>query len=109
MRACMRRHFAYNWVVAWGPGCRSDLALEWEAFRAARAALAGVVTPARAREAAATYAAALPELRAQLASFLVEGRLKVGGALQACIGEACHTRVARTGLLCRTVPVACAC
>lgn len=65
-------------MVAWGPGFRSDLALEWEAFRAARGALSGVVTPARARDAAATHAAALPELQSALASFLVQGRLKVG-------------------------------
>jgi hypothetical protein len=33
-------------VVAWGPGFRSDLALEWEAFKAARTALAGTRTHA---------------------------------------------------------------
>ena len=65
-------------MVAWGPGFRSDLAVEWESFRAARSALAGVVTAARARDQAATYAAALPGLQAQLASFLQEGKLKVG-------------------------------
>ena len=60
-----------------GPGFRSDLAVEWESFRAARSALGGVVTAARARDQAATYAAALPGLQAQLASFLQEGKLKV--------------------------------
>ena len=64
-------------MVAWGPGFRSDLAVEWESFRAARSALGGVVTAARARDQAATYAAALPGLQAQLASFLQEGKLKV--------------------------------
>lgn len=76
---CWCRHFADNWVVAWGPGFRSDLAVEWESFRAARTALGGVVTTVRARDQAATFAAALPGLRAQLASFLLEGKLKVGG------------------------------
>ena len=71
------RHFADNWVVAWGPGFISDLALEWESFKAARGALGGVITAARAKDMSATYAAALPELQAQLASFLVEGKLKV--------------------------------
>ena len=71
------RHFADNWVVAWGPGFRSDLAVEWESFKAARSALSGVVTPGRARDQAATYAAALPGLQAQLTSFLLEGKLKV--------------------------------
>lgn len=71
------RHFADNWVVAWGPGFRSDLALEWESFKAARGALGGVITAARAKDMAATFAAALPDLQAQLASFLVEGKLKV--------------------------------
>jgi hypothetical protein len=76
---CWRRHFADNWVVAWGPGFRSDLAVEWESFKAARTALGGVVTTVRARDQAATFAAVLPSLRAQLASFLLEGKLKVGG------------------------------
>ena len=71
------RHFTDNWVVAWGPGFRSDLAVEWESFKAARSALSGVVTPSRARDQAATYAAALPGLQAQLSSFLLEGKLKV--------------------------------
>ena len=74
---CPIRHFADNWVVAWGPGFRSDLALEWESFKAARSALGGVITAARAKDMAATYAAALPDLQAQLATFLVEGKLKV--------------------------------
>ena len=82
------RHFADNWVVAWGPGFRSDLAVEWESFKAARSALSGVVTPSRARDQAATYAAALPGLQAQLASFLLEGKLKVG-----CPCTLCHLRV----------------
>lgn len=73
----MCRHFADNWVVAWGPGFRSDLAVEWESFKAARSALSGVVTPSRARDQAATYAAALPGLQTQLSSFLLEGKLKV--------------------------------
>ncbi len=63
--------------MAWGPGFRSDLALEWESFKAARGALGGVITAARAKDMAATYAAALPQLQAQLSSFLVEGKLKV--------------------------------
>jgi hypothetical protein len=71
------RHFADNWVVAWGPGFISDLALEWDCFKAARGALGGVITAARAKDMAATYAAALPDLQNQLASFLVEGKLKV--------------------------------
>ncbi|KAK9917364.1 hypothetical protein WJX75_003552 [Coccomyxa subellipsoidea] len=76
MRTLVDRHFADNWVVAWGPGFRSDLALEWEGFKAARGALGGVITAARAKDMSATYAAALPQLQAQLASFLVEGKLK---------------------------------
>ncbi|CAL8464950.1 g4485 [Coccomyxa elongata] len=76
MRTLVDRHFADNWVVAWGPGLRSDLALEWESFKAARGALGGVITAARAKDMAATFAAALPDLQAQLASFLVEGKLK---------------------------------
>ena len=56
--------------------------MEWESFRAARSALGGVVTAARARDQAATYAAAMPGLQAQLASFLLEGKLKVRSALE---------------------------
>ena len=51
MRTLVDRHFADNWVVAWGPGFYTDLAVEWDSFRAARAALAGTmlisVLPAR--------------------------------------------------------------
>ena len=85
------RHFADNWVVAWGPGFRSDLAVEWESFKAARSALSGVVTPSRARDQAATYAAALPGLQKQLASFLLEGKLKVG-----CPPRLLHTVIDRS-------------
>lgn len=77
-------------MVAWGPGFRSDLAVEWESFKAARAALSGVVTAGRARDQAATYAAALPGLQAQLASFLLEGKLKVSQATLAGVSHARH-------------------
>ena len=49
MRTLVDRHFADNWVVAWGPGFYTDLAVEWDGFRAARAALAGTVDTCAAR------------------------------------------------------------
>lgn len=64
-------------VVSWGPGFRADLAREWDNWRAARGALHAVVTTARARDTAAAFAAATPSLRSQLASYLVNGQLKV--------------------------------
>ena len=48
--AVQDRHLADSWVVPWGPGLRSDLVVEWEGFKAARAALAGTTSPAAARE-----------------------------------------------------------
>ena len=48
--AVQDRHLADSWVVPWGPGMRSDLVVEWEGFKAARAALAGTTSPAAARE-----------------------------------------------------------
>lgn len=64
-------------MVSWGPGFRADLAREWDNWRAARGALFAVVTTARARDTAVAYAVATPSLRSQLASYLVDGQLKV--------------------------------
>lgn len=77
MRTLADRHFADSWVVAWGPGFYTDLAVEWDGFKAARDALASVVSLTRARDVAATAAAQLPDLRAQLAAHLSKGQLSV--------------------------------
>eukprot|EP00884_Botryococcus_braunii_P002738 jgi/Botrbrau1/12465/Bobra.0169s0012.2 len=82
MRALVDRHFCDCWMVSWAPGFRADLALEWDSWRAARAAILTVATTGRARDTASIYAAATPELRAQLASYLVDGQLKEEYMLQ---------------------------
>ena len=64
------KHFSDAWVIAWGPGFHADLASEWEPFRAARAALAGVACAPRAKELAVQHAALLPQLQAQLGVFV---------------------------------------
>ena len=53
-------------MIAWGPGFHADLASEWEPFRAARSALAGVASVARAKELAALHASLLRQLQAEL-------------------------------------------
>lgn len=80
MRTLADRHFADAWVVAWGPGFYTDLAVEWDSFRAARSALAGAVSVSRARDAASNAAAVVPQYRSQLASHLAKGSLSVRSA-----------------------------
>ena len=55
------------------PTCRAQ---------AAKTALRTVITPARARELAASHAAALPDLRAHVGALLVEGVLSEDYVLQ---------------------------
>ena len=73
----MDRHFSDNWVVAWGSGCIADLAVEWEPFKAARAALAGVVSVSRARDLGSAITAALPDILAQLTAHTSKAHLSV--------------------------------
>lgn len=77
MRTLADRHFADAWVVAWGPGFYTDLAVEWDGFKAARAALSGVVSVSRARDAALNAAGGLPALRDQLTTHLAKGAVSV--------------------------------
>jgi hypothetical protein len=51
--------------------------MEWDSFRAARAALAGVVSVSRARDVAATITASVPDYHSQLAAHLSKGHLTV--------------------------------
>ena len=44
MRTLVDRHFADCWVVCWGPGLVTDLSVEWDSYKAARAALSGTVS-----------------------------------------------------------------
>jgi hypothetical protein len=76
-----RRHFADTFMVAWAPGLHADLSVEWRGFTAARGALAGSAGQARARDAAAAFAAALPALRGQLRGYLAQGPLKVDASV----------------------------
>jgi len=55
----------------------ADLAMEWDSFRAARAALAGVVSVSRARDVAATITSSIPDYHSQLAAHLSKGHLTV--------------------------------
>ena len=77
MRTLVDRHFSDNWVVAWGHGSLTDLAVEWDFFRAARAALSGVVSVARARDIAAGIRASMPETLKQLAAHTSKTHLSV--------------------------------
>lgn len=81
------KHFADCWVVAWGPGFQADLALEWESFRAARTALAGTASVPRARELSSLHALALPQLQAELSSYLHRGSFTVRHARTPPIAE----------------------
>ena len=71
-------------MVPWGPGLRSDLVLEWEGFKAARAALSGTASPAGARDQATTYQRDVVSLQQQLGGFLAAGNLKVSRHLSIC-------------------------
>lgn len=77
MRTLVDRHYADNWVVPWGQGCSTDLAVEWESFPAARAALTGAVSVARAKDVAAAAVGSMPELEAKIAAHLSKGQLSV--------------------------------
>lgn len=68
MRTLVDRHFSDTWVVAWGHGMLTDLATEWENFRAARAALTGVVSVSRVRDIGQAIKLSLPETLRQLAA-----------------------------------------
>lgn len=78
MRTLVDRHYADNWVVPWGQGCSTDLAIEWDSFPAARAALTGAVSVARAKDVAAAAVGMLPELHTRIAAHLSKGQLSVG-------------------------------
>ena len=61
MKAVVARHFSHSWVLPWAPGHFADVSLHWQSYRAARNALGAALTPAMARQFAATHgAAALP-------------------------------------------------
>lgn len=77
MRTLVDRHYADGWVVPWGMGYYTDLAVEWDSFPAARAALATAVSVTRARDVAAATTALLPDLHASIAAHLSKGHLTV--------------------------------
>lgn len=91
MRTLIDRHYVDCWVVPWGLGCSTDLAVEWESFPAARAALSGAVSIARARDAAAAAIAQLPGLSVEIAAHLSKGHLTVRSCApneqQCCIAD----------------------
>ncbi len=80
MRTLVDRHYADNWVVPWGQGCSTDLAVEWESFPAARTALTGAVSVSRARDVAAAAVSILPDLQTKIAAHLSKGHLSVSFA-----------------------------
>lgn len=73
-------------MISWGPGLHADLAVEWDGFRAARAALSTVATAAHAQEVAAAHASLWPKLQAQLDMYVRHRSLEVRGASP---GSAC--------------------
>lgn len=77
MRTLVDRHFSDNWVVSWGLGCTTDLAVEWDSFRAARSALSGVVSVSRARDIGAAIKSSLPDMLKQLAAHTSKTHLSV--------------------------------
>lgn len=77
MRTLADRHYADNWVVPWGIGCYTDLAVEWDSFPAARAALASAVSVTRARDVAAATTSLIPDLHLKIAAHLSKGHLTV--------------------------------
>ena len=61
MKAVVARYFSRSWVLPWAPGHFADVSLHWQRYRAARNALSATLTPAMARQLAATHGAtALP-------------------------------------------------
>ncbi|KAK9819738.1 hypothetical protein WJX72_001772 [[Myrmecia] bisecta] len=76
MRVLVDKHFSDSWMVPWAPGFCADLAWEWDQYRAARAALAGVVAPGRVRDLAQMYKGLLPGLESQMSHYLVAGVLQ---------------------------------
>ena len=77
MRTLVDRHYADNWVVPWGLDCYTDLAVEWESFRAARAALLGAVSVTRAKDVAAATTALIPDYLSKIGTHISKAHLTV--------------------------------
>lgn len=77
MRTLVDRHYADNWVVPWGLDCYTDLAVEWDSFRAARAALTGAVSVSRAKDVATATTALVPDYLSKIEAHLSKGHLTV--------------------------------
>ena len=75
MREVVDKHFDGHWVVAWAPGYAFDLAWWWDAYPAAKAALANAVTTKRAVEMQAKHIASIPICRGQLKDLVDNGSL----------------------------------
>ena len=75
MREIVDKHFVDTWVVLYGQGMWADLSVEWEGYRAAKAAIANIFTVPRLREVNAAYNEMLRGVAADLRALLKEGVL----------------------------------
>ena len=75
MREIVDRHYADNWVVAYGAGLTVDLLTEWEPYEAASTAMRNAVTPKAARELIDNASTRVDELKTVFKTYLTEGVL----------------------------------
>jgi len=75
MREIVDRHYADNWVIAYGPGLTADLLAEWEPYESASTALRNAVTPQAARDLVERSSKSANELKGLLTRYLTDGAL----------------------------------
>lgn len=75
MREIVDRHYADNWVVAYGPGMTADLLTEWEPYEAASTAIRNAVTPKAAQELIENAVSSVSDLNVAFETYLTEGLL----------------------------------
>ena len=61
MRELVDKHFADNWVISWAPGFLADLPVQWARYKAAAAALNGIIVASHVRSLAAPVLASIPQ------------------------------------------------
>ena len=75
MREIVDKHFVDAWVVYYGQGMWADLSVEWEGYKAAKAAIANVFAVPRLKEVNLMYITILREVSEDLKAYLQEGVL----------------------------------
>jgi WASH complex subunit strumpellin len=76
MRELVDRHYADNWVVAYGAGLTADLLTEWQSYDAASTAMRNAVTSRSARELIDRHNKIVEDVQSAFRNYLTEGVLQ---------------------------------